>query len=359
MSLDVQVMHSVAEVGQESWDRLSAGRPFTSYRWYRFGEQAMSYAWPVYIILLRQGEPVARATFWLTSKELIPTRMRLVRSMLGSLLRRWPLLICQAPLTSAAAMSGLIVPDPPLRDEALEVLAETALALGRKHRVSFSIFAYLEAEESRWPAWPSQFARTILYGSGTRMSIEWSDFEGYLAHLNKKRRYNIRRNCRLAEERGIELTVHETVGDVEGAMALHRNISRHHNTSSEPWMRGALEHAGMVDSLWLKAEVDGRMVGCELMLGDQGSWLVTGLGLDYDVDLVYFVLGYKDIECAIEREARILRWGSLTYDVKRRLGFELESNDWVLFAGRATLMQKAGRWLTAMEERQSRDSYEF
>jgi predicted N-acyltransferase len=358
MSFDVQVVHSVAEVGQETWDRLSAGRPFASYRWYRFGERAMSYARPIYINLLRHGEPVARATFWLTSKELMPTRMRLVRFLLESLLHKWPLLICQVPLTSATAMSGLIVPEPPLREEALEILAETALALGRQHHVSFSIFAYLEAEESSWPAWPQQFARTILYGSGTRMSIDWPDFGAYLAHLNKKRRYNVRRNCRLAEEQGIELTVHETVGDVEGAMALHRNVGRRHKTSSEPWMRGALEHAGMVDSVWLRADVDGRMVGCELMLGDQGAWLVTGLGLDYDVDLVYFVLGYKDIECAIERGARILRWGSLAYDVKRRLGFELESNDWVLFAGRAALMQKAGRWLTAMEERRSFDRYE-
>jgi hypothetical protein len=111
-----------------------------------------------------------------------------------------------------------------------------------------------------------------------------------------------------------------------------------------------MEHAPMVDSVWLAATVNGRVVGCELMLGDRGVWLVTGLGLDYSVGYAYFLLGYADIRCAIECGARVLRWGSLAYEVKRRLGFELESNDWVVFSARGGLLQGLGRWLAAMEE---------
>ena len=62
----------------------------------------------------------------------------------------------------------------------------------------------------------------------------------------------------------------------------------------------------MVDAVWLTAERDGRIVGCELMLGDSDTWFVTGLGTDYDVKYVYFALGYADIRCAIERGARAL-----------------------------------------------------
>jgi predicted N-acyltransferase len=355
MSFDVQIAHSVEEVGQETWDRLSGDRPFASYRWYRFGERAMAYAQPIYVLLFGGNEPVARATFWLTPRELIPMQPRVVRHLLESMLRRWPLLICQSPLTSAASCSGLILPEPPLRDEALRVIARVARDLGSRHRISFAIFGYLEEHEARGWDWPEDWAPTVMWGSGTRMEVTWPDFESYLADLGKKRRYNIRRNLRLGAEVGIEIAYHPDVEDIEKAMALHSNVNRRHRAPTEPWMRGAMEHAHMVDSAWLTASVDGRLVGCELMLGDRGVWLVTGLGLDYSVDYAYFMLGYADIQCAIERGAKMLRWGSLAYEVKRRLGFELESNDWVVFSARGGLLQGLGRWLATMEEGRYRD----
>jgi predicted N-acyltransferase len=344
VNLDVQIAHGVEEIGQEAWDHLSGNRPFASYAWYRFGEQAAAYDMPIYVIVSYQREPVARATFWLTSRELLPIPSKLVRYVLEAMLRRWPLLICQSPLSSAAATSGLILPDPPLRDMALQTIADVAQELGRKRGVSFCLFSYLEEEETRWAGWPNYYLRGQTPGPGTRLNIIWPDFEGYLAHLGKKQRYNIRRNCRLASDLGIRVCCSPTVTDVETALALHGNVNRHHDSRTEPWMRGAMEYAHMVDAAWLTAEIDGRVVGCELMLGDKGTWLVTGLGLDYAVELTYFVLGYADIRFAIERGARVLRWGSLTYEVKERLGFQKESNTHDIFAGRG-LLQTLGNWM--------------
>jgi hypothetical protein len=105
----------------------------------------------------------------------------------------------------------------------------------------------------------------------------------------------------------------------------------------------------MVDAAWLAARVGGRLVGCELLLGDQGYWFVTGLGLDYSTDYVYFLLGYSDIQYAIGRHARVLRWGSLTYDVKRRMGFELETNNNLVFTGRGDWARRFGGWLAQRE----------
>ena len=105
-----------------------------------------------------------------------------------------------------------------------------------------------------------------------------------------------------------------------------------------------MAHAGMVDAVWLAAEKEGKLVGCELMLGDRGTWLVTGLGLDPGARNVYFVLGYEDIQYAIEHGARTLRWGSETYDVKKRLGFEPEGYNNLIFASRWALLQSFGRW---------------
>jgi hypothetical protein len=81
------------------------------------------------------------------------------------------------------------------------------------------------------------------------------------------------------------------------------------------------------------------------MLGDRGTWLVTGLGLDHSVSNLYFVLGYEDIRYAIEHRANALRWGSETYDVKGRLGFEPEGNNNLIFASRWAPLQIFGHWV--------------
>jgi predicted N-acyltransferase len=344
MNFDVQIVHSVEEVGEDVWKLLSRDVPFTSYRWYRYGERAMVPDEPVYILLWRHGEPVARATFWRTSREILPLDGDGWRRPLQVIMRRWPLLICQAPLGSSAATTGLTLPKPPLRDAALETITEVAHCIGQESRVSFCVFSYLKAGETTWSGWPKRFMRYTTPGPGTRLAIVWDDFDGYLSHLRKKQRYNIKRNVRLAEEQGIEIKTHPKVTDVDAAMALHDGLNRRYKAPTEPWMRGALTHANMVDCAWLTAEVDGRMVGCELMLGDMGAWMVTGLGLDHSVKYAYFALGYADLRYAIDRGAHLLRWGSETYEVKERLGFRKESNNHDVFAG-VGLFQKLGEWV--------------
>lgn len=346
MSFDIQIARGVEQVGKDVWDLLSGDVPFTSYRWYRFGERAMVPDEPIYVILSRHGEPVARATFWLTSRELMPLDSELLRRSVQVMMRRWPLLLCQAPLGSSAATSGLSLPEPPLRDAALETITEVAHEIGKEHRVSFCVFSYLEDDEIQRPSWPKHFRRFTTPGPGTCLAIVWDDFDGYLAHLRKKQRYNIKRNNRLAVEQGIEIGCHPEVVDIDGAMALHESLNRRFKALTEPWMRGAFEHASMVDCAWLTAEVEDRLVGCELMLGDRGAWLVTGLGLDHSIKYAYFALGYADLRYAIERGARLLRWGSETYEVKERLGFQRESNNHDVFAG-IGLFQKLGEWALA------------
>ena len=345
MSLDVQIAHSVDEIGQQAWDRLGQGRPFTSYRWYRFGENVMDYTKPHYIIVYQQGEPVARATFWLTSRELMPLESNAMNNVLHFLLRHWPLLICQSPISSAA-ISGLILPEPPLRDEALALLATTARDLLDQLKGSFAIFSYLDEDETRLPGWPEDFVAGTTQGPTTHMAVSWPDFDSYLAEMSKKRRYNVRRTLRLVAEQGVEIKTSPIVTDVDRAMDLHHRVNERYGAPTEAWMRGVFENAHLVDAIWLTAECEGCIVGCELMLGDGDTWFVTGLGMDHEFKNVYFALGYADIRCAIERGARELRWGSMTYEVKERLGFERESNNHDVFVGRG-LFHELGRWVVA------------
>src|SRR5436190_24290208 len=139
MNFEIQIAHSVAEIGQVEWDRLSAGRPFASYRWYSFGEAVLSDCLPIYIVLSDHGEALARATFWLKRREPLPISSSPVRLFMEVILRRWPLMMCQAPLTS---LSGLTLPDPPLRVPALKSIVQVAQDQAQKHQASFLIFSY-------------------------------------------------------------------------------------------------------------------------------------------------------------------------------------------------------------------------
>ena len=144
---------SVDEVGEDAWDALSAGRPFQSARWYRFGERVMADCNPIYIILSLDNQPVARGTFWLVRAEPLPVSPFL-RRLLAPILHRWPLLICRSPLSNS---SGLILPEGPLRESALACIAQTAYRELRRLGDSFLLFDYLQAEQTKWET----FSRAI------------------------------------------------------------------------------------------------------------------------------------------------------------------------------------------------------
>jgi hypothetical protein len=348
MEFDVQIVHSVEEIGQEAWDHLAGDRPFASYRWYRFGERVLADNVPIYIVLSRQGEPLARGTFWLRWREQLPIPSNAVRWLIESILRRRPLLTCRSPLVETA---GLVLPkEPKLRDGALNTVARIALEQARQHKASFLMSDYLERHEVEYAGWPNTFMPFEVAGPGTRLCIEWDDFGSYLAHLRKSQRRHYRQETRRAREMNLEITRHRKVARVDEALALARNVERKHGSAPYPWMQRMFEHVHMVDGVWLTAKIGERLVGSELLLHDQGTWCAKGLGLDYGVSDVYFALGYANIRCAIEEGAVALRWGSGAYDAKKRLGFQLESNNHAILASMSHLLQVIGRWVISAEQ---------
>lgn len=357
MQLDLQIAHSVEEVGQSTWDYLGQHHPLAGYRWYRFGEAVLADELPVYILLSYQGEPVGRATFWVKRREPLPIQSSAVRRSIEALIRRWPLFVCRSPLTS---LSGLILPEPPLRDEALRLIAEAALQEARRYRASFVLFDYLEGREANLPAWPAGFAATTIADPGTRLHISWTSFEDYLAHLSKSARKDYRRHRNRAADQGIRVTCRQLTdpldsGTVDRALTLIHNVDRHHRSPSHPWGRELLEKAHLVDATWITASIGERMVGCGLLLGDGDVRFLALLGLDYEVQYVYFQLVYAAVEQAIESGVRILRGGSGAYEMKLRLGFQLEDNYYAVFSGRGALLHKLGRWAARNTQHAARD----
>jgi predicted N-acyltransferase len=87
----------------------------------------------------------------------------------------------------------------------------------------------------------------------------------------------------------------------------------------------------MVDSTWLEVHQEQRLVGCGLLLRDNKVQFATALGLAEDIPNVYFLLIYATLQIAFEEKVRRIHLGSGAYDVKRRLGFEMQDNNAVLF----------------------------
>ena len=342
MGLEIQIAHSVQEIDPEAWDRLGGGRPFTTWRWYRFGEAVLEGDQPFYVLLSRDGEPAARATLWLTRQEPLPIPSRRLRAGVQALLRRWPLLICRSPL---AATGGLLFADPALRAEALTAIGKAARSLGRAHHASFLLFDYLEEEQAAWSDWPPGFRALTIADPGTRLVITWPDFDGYLRHLRKSVRKDYRRHRNRAADLGIVVRRHHQPVRTEEALALIRNVEAHHGSEPNPRARAIWEKAGMVEATWLTAEIEERLVGCGLVLGDGDTRFLALLGLDYSVRYAYFQLVYGAIRTVIEEGVRVLRGGGGAYDMKQRLGFQLERDNYVVYAGAGPLFHRLGRWL--------------
>jgi predicted N-acyltransferase len=351
MDFEIQIVHSIQEIGQEAWDRLGGGRPFASYRWYRFGETVLADNTPIYVVLSRQGEPVARGTFWLRRREQLPLSSKIVRRLIEALLHRRPLLICQSPLVESP---GLILPEPPLRDAALETIAQVALEQSQHHRASFLGYVYLKKQQAAYPGWPDILATIEMPEPRTHLSITSPDFESYLRSLSRSTRKDYRRHRKRAADRDIKIHDHPLTTPLNGtrleqAMTLIRNVERRHGSSPHPWARAMLKHAHMVDAIWLTAEIGERLVGCDLLFGDGDTWVMTLLGLDYEVEYVYFQLMYAPIRCAIEKGAQTLWGGSGAYEMKQRLGFQVEAQHHVVFAGRGPWFHRLGRRVAATE----------
>ena len=340
MAADVQVFTSVREVGQDAWDRLGNGRPFTSYRWYAFGERVLADCRPVYVIWSEGGKPAARGTFWLTRDEPLPVASRPVRSVLESFFRRWPLLVCRSPLSSS---EGLILPEPARRETALKAISEAAFGeLCREHG-SFLLFDYLNEEETNFVGWPAASSTIVMDDPGTSLRLTWCDFQEFLMKNEHRMHQHYRRTSREAADLGIQITRHKSVEEIDRAIELIRNVERRHKSVQNRLARPILENMQMADSTWLAARRGSSLVGCLLLLEDNGGQFAFLPGLTYDEPCTYFMLLYEAIRNAFDRGITLLRWGNSAYEIKRRLGFELEDTNRVVYRGRGRLSQLAAQ----------------
>ncbi len=327
--LIVKVFHSVEEIGEAAWEELGSRVPFQSARWYRSGEKVMQGCEPVYLAVCQGEKPIARATFWVVRNEPLPVSPALYRRLKG-FFQRWPLFICRSPLSNS---SGLVLPEGPLGEQALALLAAEALRQARRHHCSFLIFDFLTEEESRKMHWPGGFVHAAGGEPGTRMTVEWPTFEAYVNSRDSRNRRRVAYNKRKAAEQAVEVKRSSEAGCLEESLELIRRVEAKYQSPANPWTRPMLEHMGMVESTFLEARIGRELAGCELLLYDRQAQLPTALGHAGEATYDYLEMLYTNIDDAIQKGCTLMRWGSGSYDIKRHLGFELEYTNHTVLCG--------------------------
>jgi len=342
MALEIRTATTIREFTQEEWERLSRGQPFSSYSWYQFGESVLADSPCTYITAYRSGEPVGRAAFWLSRQEPLPLPFAPLRLAASTFLRHRPLFICRSPL---ADWSGLVLLDMAGREEALGAIAETAQAAARQQKASFVTFDYLNAKESGENWHNVGFSTLTIADPGTRLALPGTDFAGYIKGLPKSAQKDFRRHTNQAQGRGITVSAHAQVSDPQRALELVNKVEKRHKSMPKPWARRLLSLANPPHATWLAARSKGELVGCGLVLNDGQVQVATLLGINYQVQYVYFQLMYAAIRNAVEQKAGVLRAGSGAYPFKQHLGFTLEDNNYVAYSGCGPAFQPLGKWL--------------
>jgi predicted N-acyltransferase len=228
----------------------------------------------------------------------------------------------------------LILPQTVARAEVLAAIIQAAQKEAERYRCSFILFDNLEREAYDFE-WTPEAIKYEIPDPGSVLEITWRDYEDYLKSLTPKTRKNYRRYARYADAENIAIREIPRADEeqLRAAGILLANVDQRFQQIPSPWFLKMLRHFPLVGGTLLAAEMDGRMVGCELLLGDGTEKFVTALGLDYSVPNVYFLLGYADIRLAIEQGARRLHWGSGAFEAKERMGFAPEYNNHIVYLG--------------------------
>jgi len=323
--MDISTANSIDEIGEARWNSLSLNMPFQSYQWYRFAEKVLGKdTCPTYVVFKQDGRPVGGASFWLIRDEPIP-----FGSILGKTIKyfiqRWPPLINRSPLSGT---SGLIVSEAQLRSDIIKEVTRIGLHIRREKKASTLIFDGLDPETAR--SWPG----AIQYAYDTPGMVlditKFRDFDEYMEGLPGKDRRQIMHDIRRITDNGITVIRHKTLesDDIDHAERLYRKLEERKGDERNPWIRPALSNLPCIDGTWLTAHLSsGELAGCAALFDDNGTQLMTYLGLSTTTQYAYFAMLYEGIRIGLEQGLSSLYWGTGTYAVKERLGFVPIKND--------------------------------
>ncbi len=349
MDLNLIIQNEISKLDADAWDALTEKTPFTSIRWQTFCEHVHDHDQPFYFVVEADGRYIAAAVFWLYFRPAIPDFPPFIEKVLAPFFYQRPLFLCEIPVVEA---NGLVLPEEPeLKAAAMAKILDGAEKIAVQQKCSFVVFGHLSAElDGEFP--PAANYHSVRLFPGTMLDLQGvTNYEAYLERLNKKQRKNIRRNRSSALEGGAKI-VRRGHMDAELAFSLASNVGEKHNAPLRKETKRHFASIEMVESCWLTVEIAGKVVGFDLLLGDQGVWKVKATGNDYSADNIYFLLSDEDVRFAIDQGARMLHAGTHLYHVKHRLGYEIREDGFVRYKGISWLGRLIG-WIVNFRDKPS------
>jgi predicted N-acyltransferase len=267
-------------------------------------------------------------------------------------MRRHPCLRCTIPI---ALDPGLLVRAAYDHDELVPDLLAAIGDLATCEHASFSRVDYLSGDDPTWGALSRRKYRRLSMWAETSLEICWPSFQDYVAQLPSRKRKQIVRMQRCAQQEGIVVERLQPSTAPRLAYLVDNVLERHH------------EHERYVPDLFVKAEAvlgddlillvayhEGQIVGCTALLRSGDEITAKWLGLDYsrtwDTGTNHRLL----LECvaqAIARGARRLRTGATAYETKRHFGVVTAERYGALTMTNWALNRAAGMALRIMESR--------
>jgi predicted N-acyltransferase len=195
-------------------------------------------------------------------------------------------------------------------------------------------FAYLSDEDTAGEiAALAGAGGHAVVGADTRLDVEWTDFDGYVASLPRQRRVQVRRERRRYLDAGLRTRVrHATTALDARTAALQVQVAHKYGVGASvpEVLADYADLAATVDDhvVVFLAERDSRTVGVCVCLRDGATLHIRSVGFDYPLagnDFVYFnLMFYEPITWGAGNGVSGFRFGTGAYVAKCRRGCALE-----------------------------------
>jgi|GEM_PF-1633379 len=358
--MQINLFEGISTVDPTLWDQVTRGHPFAGWHWCHFGEIAHGH--PGFYLAGTEGEqPVGGAIFWVIDDEMIPTWHAIARYVVAHYLRRRPLLACRTALDTTHA--GIFMPsDPNCWAELMAEIRRAAVDLLHRQHSSFFVADYLSPVEMDYP-WGDFFVLKDFHfqNAGTYLTVKWESFGAYKADLKaqgKKAYRNIKDNTRHAVEAGISISLQREAPPLAEILRLQAIHAKHYHQPFTPARTTRTVNATPVlpenNCRWALAHCNGELVAYKLLLFDDANRVAyaTLYASDHKTEYAYFLMSYEDIQYAMDHwRAQTIFYGSEGYEFKRRMGFELDTRDQLVFYPAGRIERTVASWLLRWMDR--------
>jgi len=244
--------------------------------------------------------------------------------------------------------SGLLVPSWVSADEQVFLTRELLQAIENRFRPHVILASLAANEDIRGQLAKDKELARVSFAPNAELELPFASFEGYLASLGKKARWDVKDKIRRFDRAGgrIELTSDSRLYADE-FYKLWQNTRGAREGTDPVWPVEAnvevfrnLGRLGAENCSILVARVSNKTAGFLVLVVSGKTLYYKFCGLDYELSLptmAYFNLLYSGIKVALDLRCVKISFGPTTYFNKERLGGKLVPYDWYVDVVRGVL----------------------